>query len=565
MKNLRFIELQLMSRGERAAFVLPFHQKITVITGENDVGKSSLLKSIYWVFGAEAAKTHPSWKQALSSALLHFSLDGSEYRILRERNRFAVFDAQDRMIRRASRIGAELAPFLADLFHFRLVLSARQSAEPTIPPPSFCFLPFYVDQDEGWGQTWRSFHGLGQFENWKRDVIFFHSGIRPNEFYELKASATRIRRDRDEILAERKVLTKAASRLERDVAIEALSFDESEYEDLIHRLLTALMALRDRRQAYAVQLTSIIANRASLEEQLAITYRALKEYDGDVRWLAQHTEGHVICPVCATEHVNDFGARFGILEDRESCRTLAADLADELDLIERDVSAARLRLHSADDEASGIEQALTEKRGELALQDVIRSEGQRQASAAFDREIEELTVRIESTDASIADIERSLKEFDDPKRREKIEDFYAGHVGRLLRRLNVDNISFKDIVKIDKPVQDTGSDQPRAVLAYDLAFFHTMRKYSSSVFAPMVIDSPVQQDQDERNAAAIIAAILEDRPDDSQIILGTVSLHGNKFVGRIINLKNKLKVLDEGSFAQVEKSMAPYMEALLMP
>lgn len=564
MKNLLFIELSLMSRSERSAFALRFHPRVTVVSGPNDVGKSSLLKSIYWVFGAHAAKTHPAWKEALTSALLHFSVDGVEYKILRERDHFAVFGANGDVLKRATRITSELAPFLADLLDFKLVLADRSGA-PSIPPPSFFFLPFYVDQDAGWQQPWQSFSGLQQYSNWRRDVIFYYSGIRSNLYYELKAEGTQVRREREKSVGDRTVLAGVSGRLDRDIAVDALSLDTVEYESAIHKLLSGLKTLRETRGVYASKLAGIISDRASLVEQLAIAQRALKEFDGDARWLIEHSEEHVFCPVCGTEHANDFGSRFGILEDREACRAVALELTDRLSKLGEDVRAARSKLQSADGEIEVIEQALNEKRGVLALRDVISAEGQKQAAAVFDREIEELTSQIEIADAKIAEIDRALKQFDDPKRKEKIETYYATHVTRLLNKLDVQNITMSSIVKIDKTVKDTGSDQPRAVLAYDLAFIHTMMKYTSSVIAPLIIDSPIQQDQDDINAKEIIDTILNDRPDNTQLVLGTVSLHGNKVDGDVVNLRNKLNLLDPKLFSEVEAKLAPFVDSLLSP
>ena len=47
MKNLRFQSLILLSRKEKAARRIAFDPKATLILGENDTGKSSLIKAIY--------------------------------------------------------------------------------------------------------------------------------------------------------------------------------------------------------------------------------------------------------------------------------------------------------------------------------------------------------------------------------------------------------------------------------------------------------------------------------------------------------------------------------------
>jgi predicted ATPase len=56
---------------------------MTVVLGENDTGKSCLIKSIYSAFGADPAKTNESWTNVKASLLMEFSIDGVPYRILR--------------------------------------------------------------------------------------------------------------------------------------------------------------------------------------------------------------------------------------------------------------------------------------------------------------------------------------------------------------------------------------------------------------------------------------------------------------------------------------------------
>lgn len=46
MKNLSFQSLLLLSTTEKAARKVKFDPKVTLILGENDTGKSSLIKTI---------------------------------------------------------------------------------------------------------------------------------------------------------------------------------------------------------------------------------------------------------------------------------------------------------------------------------------------------------------------------------------------------------------------------------------------------------------------------------------------------------------------------------------
>ena len=81
-----------------------------------------------------------------------------------------------------------------------------------------------------------------------------------------------------------------------------------------------------------------------------------------------------------------------------------------------------------------------------------------------------------------------------------------------VQELKVPNLKESNYKAIDSIIRETGSDLPRALLAYYYAFIHTMKKHSTSAFCPIVVDTPVQQDQDKTNAARMISFCLNETP-----------------------------------------------------
>ena len=61
MQRLIFKEIKILSRNEKRARIIKFHPKMNLIKGENHVGKSSLIKSIYYTLGAAPNVMHPKW------------------------------------------------------------------------------------------------------------------------------------------------------------------------------------------------------------------------------------------------------------------------------------------------------------------------------------------------------------------------------------------------------------------------------------------------------------------------------------------------------------------------
>ncbi|WP_149311232.1 hypothetical protein [Methylobacterium sp. P1-11] len=562
MRNLVFRRLWLISNKERAAIKLSFHPKATALIGGNDVGKSSVIKSIYWTLGADPARTHDKWKKAVVTGALEFEFGGRTYVIVRRGREFGVFDQKLDLLHRSTGVTSGIGPFLAELLGFHLLLVSRQR-KLTIPPPAYAFLPFYVDQDIGWQQPWQSFDSLQQFSNWKKDTIHFHSGIKSNAYYNLRGQVIQNKSRVAELSASKSSISVAASRVEQAYVVRGLGFDQKTHQEAIEKLLTGVKKLRERRQIYNASLVNAIDLRTALDQQLQIAKNSLLELDRDASWLADHTETVIQCPTCGTDHSNSFASRFGVIDDRESCRAFIDSTIDEMSSLSARIDGISVRMNEADDEIMTIEDALNEKHGEVLLKDVIEAEGQRQAVLTFNAQIEEINTELDAIESEIRDLERQIKELEDPKRKEQIENFFAQTVLNFSNALRVQNPDFDSITQLDRVIRNTGSDQPRAVLAYNLAFLRVMHKYSSFVIAPFVVDSPNQQDQDEDNLKVMVKEIIRGRPDNCQLILGSVSLFNVAFDGKVVEFSNKNKVLRPEQYEEVGKFIEPLIMKMI--
>lgn len=563
MKKLRFESLELLSRKEGKARKIEFHPRLTVIQGENDVGKSSVIKSLYWTFGATPPKFHSSWKSANVKALVTFTIDGVRYRILRDQDTFGIFDANGDLLLSTNQVGRELAPYLSKLINFKLVLTNR-NGEPEFPPPAFAFLPFYIDQDAGWGKPLDSFARLTQFTDFRRELLEFHIGIFPNEYYELSADKRSLQVDQKALEADRRIVRKAIERFNLEASFDGLELSTEGHEQAIEKMLVRLQKVRQRRQERAAKLTEILDQRMMLDQQVLVVRASIAEFEKDAKFAGDIAEEEIFCPTCGTLHRNDFANRFSIVEDREACFNFLADANQKLRILTSQAVEAEAGLHGADEILSEIQVSLEAKQGDVNLLDVIESHGRRVASEIFVGQIDDLDAQIVEHLGKISEIEEKIDELKDEKRRNDIVKYYSGFILKYLDRLDVTNYTADDYTRIPARIGETGSDLPRALLAYFLAILKTVHKHSTALFAPIVIDSPNQQDQDPKNVGAMIDLITSSRPEDAQTILGTVSLHGREIMdGELIVLTDKLSVMRPSDYETISSSMKPYMDQLI--
>jgi hypothetical protein len=562
MKKLRFESLELLSLRESKGRKIKFHPRLTVITGANDVGKSSVIKSLYWAFGAAPKITHPVWAAANIKALVTFSVDDRRYRILRDHDTFGVFDDAETLLLSTSRITKDLAPFIGNLLDFKIVFSNR-AGEPEIPPPAYAFLPFYLDQDGGWSEQLASFADLGQYPKFKKPLLEFHTGILPNEYYELEAEKRAIQVEQRELEADRRVVRKAISRFDLDASFDGLELSVEGHEEALEALLKRLKQVREVRQERADKLAEVLDQRSMLEQQARIVRASASERERDAKFAGDLPE-EVFCPTCGTVHRNDFANRFAIVEDREACFEFLADVQQKIGTLASQASKAESDVREADATLAEIQGSLDEKQGDVTLLEVIESRGKRIAADLFESQLTELDAGIASFIEKISDIDDGLSALKDKRRRNEIVRYYSGYVLAYLKELDVTNYSADAMTKIPARVSETGSDLPRAILAYFLAILRTIHEHSTSLFAPIVVDSPNQQDQDAVNVGAMIDLIIRSRPEDAQVVLGTVSLHGRDILdGEVVEFVDKLSVLRTIEYDSVSASMRPYLEKMI--
>jgi hypothetical protein len=563
LQSLILKKLHLLSTTEKAARQVEFDPKRTLVHGANQTGKSCLLKSIYWVLGAEPAIINPRWLTADVIALLEFELDGATGLILRHKNQFAIFDSGGTLIQKFNKISSELGPYLADRFKFKLRLSTREG-NTEVPPPVYLYLPYYVDQDAGWKSNWSSFKNLAQYPSWRGDVAEFHVGIRPGAYYELKGKKIKVESEKAANEAEDAVLEHIIARIRKTFNSAEFDIDLGAFEKEVSLLLGESGKLLKKENEYKAKFTELHTERTELLEQIKFAERAARDLEKDYRFATTDIyESEVHCPVCGTEYQNSFAERFSIASDEDRLLVLVADLRNRISAIDSDMAALNLELHKNSTELARITELLSVKRESITLKDVLGREGKREADSALNNRKEELARDLLKFAAELKSIGRELKALTDKTRIEEITTFYTGRMRSYLFDLK-SSLQEDTYKKVDCSVKETGSNLPRALLAYYFSLLHTIQRYGDGTFCPIVIDSPNQQAQDKANLAAMLGFIRDNQPSGSQLILGFEEDLGLDIPGTRIELDRKYHLLQAEQYQETAEIVLPLLSAMLL-
>lgn len=555
MKQLIFHNMLVLSEREQKARRIDFHKRRTILKGPNDTGKSSLIKTIYWTFGAEPARIHPFWRAANVTACVSFSIDDTERRLLRDGDRFTLFDSDNRPIKSFNRVTSQLSPYLAKLFNFPLRLAARGDREETQATPAFLFLPFYFDQDASWTTNWSGFTRLGQFAAWRQDVAQFHTGVRPAEYYIAKSNRMRAVRDKAKFAGEREVIQSVKERLEDELPVAQFDVDLDTFRVEIDELLAESATLQRDEERIRSQTVRLHNERESLLQQIAITEAAVRELAKDFEFAATQVDDEVLCPTCRTPHTNSFAERFFIAQDEDKCIELLAKLTAHLEQTDDQIAVLSRQLGEAMARSQRIQEILQRKRGEVTLHQIVQAESKKHLKSILKTDMATLHESEDEAERSAIKAKDRMDQCSDKTRHRKIREFYVERMREFLHTLDVLKMSEDQYRSLHAEVKESGSDQPRALLAYYFAILHTITEYSSSTFCPIVVDSPNQQDQDPKNWPKMVNFIVKQQPVDSQLVLGLVDEAGIKLEGRIIELDEKYSVLQRSAFPEVSEEI----------
>lgn len=560
MNSLVFRDLWILSKAEKAGINLSLGSNVNLLIGENDVGKSTLIKSFYHCLGADTPQINNTvWKRANPIYCVKFEVAGKAYHVVRDEKYFGTFDADKRLISRHVSVGGTngIAKFINKLLGFDIELERQADGKLGIAGPAFYFLPFYIDQDEGWSTSWSSFAGLKQFSNYRNLMLDYHLGVRPQSYYDAKKHEIELQEQLNGIQGERLSMQAARNSVEKRKVRTQVDLDPAAFRTELEAVVDQYNGIYAQQQSVLSRLKDVRNQRNAVDTELDVLRKAISELEADYRYSeSPETPDVVGCPTCGTEFCNSFVERFGILDDIDHCHALVdqwlkkrSDITVQLQQVEDEYKQVSAQLRE-------VEIILARTKENVTLSELIASEGMKEMISTLNADIQEMLSREEGINDQLLKNTAGLKV--DSVRKREIITWYKARMKEYLNALNVGVLSEDDYKSLDKQIKNNalGSDLPRALLAQYFAFLSTMNQFSSFVLCPMLIDSPFQQEQDPNNRKAILDFIVSNRIPDQQMILATVSV--DEFgddTGLDIairhELNNKLTLLRKESYESV--------------
>lgn len=527
MKNLRFNRLVLVSDTTKSANQFTFQDKFNLITGKNNsIGKSSLVKNIFWALGCEP-EFDETWKQLDCKVLLEFSIDNNKYAVLRINNGIFFSDGS-REFYRFGNITGVYAKVFSELVSFKALLPNRSDGpELEIPPPAYYFLPSYIDQTRSWTTPWDSFLKLGQYANWKRTIVNYHTGYLSAKHFEIEEEIFEYKLKKKEADEEVKKINTALEIVERYIPRTNIAITSEEFNAITCEVEQELGNLAKEQENILSKLSDVQASKYHLSSQLDIAKRAVLEIEEDYRFSVENIEEDDLeCPLCGTIHDNSLVSRASILSDKQQAE-------DQVLFIQKEVSELSAVIDELNPKLKNIRTRIAEinkkysKGGERGSDRNLIEIVDGFASQSVQRNVEETKIITQASSKEAEEKQKELKKEQkkllSKKEKQKLSDMFVGLLTEYIHKLDAKGVNLSRVkhpTDYNKLFGSGGAAEgTRAVLAYQLAIYKLIDYSKNEVLSPLVIDTPNQQEQAIKNYNRIINLITERIPHRSQLIL----------------------------------------------
>ncbi len=517
-RHFRFDVLWLLSEAEGRGRKITWAKGTTALVGGNHTGKSTLLRMLFYAFGCKTRALGAEWDPRTVVAVT-FSTGEARYTILRRGGVFSLFDSAGTLLWVTDDSG-ELRSRFSALTAFVLPMMTQQGDVKQARPPFF-FLPSYIDQDGGWGHSWQTFDGLGEFREWQKPTIELMLGIRGSEYWETAADLSAAKRRAEDLEREERIVKDTRKRLSDKFPRRPWFRDALTFKRELAQLEARASSLSVQQQQLEVERTDLANAQSTLESQVALIDGALKEHAPDMQFLDERRrEGEIVCPTCGTAHENSFHSRLNLEAEADDLRQLRAHFGIKLERIKKDVEVHGQKLADIVAQADEVSLMLESRRGELKLREIVTRAGAEQAHDALDEQ--SASIEDESTQAQnlVEALKIKLEELNDSARAREITRRFRQFYSHFAASLTVPGSLGSHSGAIHVKPRAGGSGGPRAILAYHFALAFTAEEFCQGCIPPIAIDSPHQQAQDEIRRPQVTEFIIRNRPAGQQLIVG---------------------------------------------
>lgn len=563
MNKLIISGLFIFDLNNKLAKRVDFNDGVNIITSEkvggNDLGKSVLLKSIYHTLGADSI-FDDMWKSEPKVYIVNMKVNKKEYYVYRFHKTFKIFTSELRLIFKTSN-RMELSAYLKEIYNFCVKLPNKKEEDLEIAPPAFSYLLNYVDQDYMSGSKFTSFDSLGQYSDFKLNLIYNHLGIFNDEYFRTTKSIEVLKKKEKSLLEEKNILESMLEKVKKylddmDVPgdVESLKLElesnKNDYTKVVESLKKAknsLISLRNQQ----------IDLEMSLEELMLIKKKKEKE----IKIVDKN-----ICPTCSQDIENEgkaISVRITEHNELEDYYILKSQLDEMLLEIKRKLSIQEEKYKGLLKRFEKFQQLVEVNTGDVS--DVLKHRGYIQTRDHLIKDLNKILEEVAIKQGAITEFDKILEKYKELKT--EANRLYEEYMIESITHFGLKEINLNKVKKMRNNFIARGSNIPIATIIWYLNLLKVKNNLNGdSIKFPIVLDSPNNVELDDTKRQALFNYIFANKDSETQLILSTLGFDKNDYnnvkFSKIIKLtNNKYELLNKEDFNENESLLEKVIDA----
>lgn len=500
-----FSKILIADLNTKTAKLINFIKGINVITSEeNHVGKSSLVKSLYHSLGAEVGFDE-MWDKKSKLYITEIIINNDIYKFVRHNGKFAVLK-NDNIELITGSISVELAKYYEFILNFSVYLPNKNTGKHELAPPVFTFLPYYIDQDTGWGmEPYTSFQYLDQYNKRDRQTsLYYHLGVYNKDYIDLLAKIDKNKNEIstidikiNEIKTPLAILQKEASYL---IQSENISDFDSSFvisKEALEEIIKDVSISRDKIQKLESQLIQYSRQKNTIME-----YNKIRKSN---KLPVDNNQYIPACPKCGyimSEEIYKIVQNQYAIANEDFIFNQIEYLIKKVDeqlKIEKDNYVILVKKLKKEEEKI--------QNQENKFEIYTKLKGLNSTIKHLEGEYNKLAGRKIYLENENKDLEREKRKISDKK---LVDAKYEENLHSDLNSLGAWNYTFGKKSKISKPLKAQGTLSSKIILSQYTALYKTMNSLSIDSIPrfPFVIDSPRTKEASKLSSKEILDLIL---------------------------------------------------------
>ena len=559
MKEMYFDNILIADIVEKTAHFHKFEKGVNVVTSQdNHVGKSSLLKSLYFAMGAEVDFDNV-WNKNTKLYVVEFYIDEIKFSMARWQKAFAFF-RETELILTTKSVSRELARKFEKIFSFAVYMANKKTNKIELAPPAFTFMPYYIDQDKGWSGLYESFSNIDQYKKSDRiKSLYYHLGIYTRSTVELMAKRDTLK-DKIEQLKEEEEksrITIESLYAEIQNLLPADSIEELEKNLIIPKERISLLVSRIGETRNKIQSLETALYQHEHQLEVIQEYRKIKN---GVSVREDRDKIH-ICPKCGYSFDEEI---YSIVRSNYNLQNedyMYKQIEQIISSIASELEKYKENYVNLMDELKQQEQAYDEKQDSYEV--YLRQRGLQDSVRHFTEQLGENVYEQEEHGKEIKKINKEIRKLPNKK---EVEENYIENVRLNIIKLDAWNSAYEGNIKLLKPIKAQGTLENKIILAQMIGLFQTMQYFrTNTILFPLVVDSPRAKEASHTSSKDILKLIFE-MDNLPQVILATMDYsdfeNEMKRRAKVTVLFEKRKLLNGDTYREYQSEIEELQELL---